>query len=69
MLAGGAAGATPYHHAGSSELFYVVSGAPQMLADERVLTARAGDLVVVPPDMVHAFAAALFPAARAPAFR
>jgi mannose-6-phosphate isomerase-like protein (cupin superfamily) len=54
----GAAGATPHHHTGSSELFYVVSGAAELLAGERVVTAREGDLVVVPPGTVHAFAAA-----------
>ncbi len=54
----GAAGATPHHHTGSSELFYVVSGAAEMLTGGRVLTAREGDLVVVPPGTVHAFAAA-----------
>jgi quercetin dioxygenase-like cupin family protein len=57
-LLGGAAGATPHHHTGSSELFYVVSGAAEMLTGQRVLTAREGDLVVVPPGTVHAFAAA-----------
>jgi mannose-6-phosphate isomerase-like protein (cupin superfamily) len=54
----GAAGATPHHHTGSSEMFYVVSGAAEMLTGERVLTVRGGDLVVVPPGTVHAFAAA-----------
>lgn len=54
----GAAGATPHHHTGSSELFYVVSGAAEMLTGQRVLAAREGDLVVVPPGTVHAFAAA-----------
>jgi mannose-6-phosphate isomerase-like protein (cupin superfamily) len=54
----GAAGATPHHHTGSSELFYVISGAAEMLAGERVVTAAEGDLVVVPPHTVHAFAAA-----------
>jgi quercetin dioxygenase-like cupin family protein len=54
----GAAGATPHHHTGSSEMFYVISGAAEMLTGERVLTAREGDLVVVPPGTVHAFAAA-----------
>ena len=57
-LLGGAPGATPHHHTGSSELFYVVSGAAEMLAGEQVLTANAGDLVVVPAGTVHAFAAA-----------
>ena len=54
----GAAGATPHHHTGSSELFYVISGAAEMLTGEQVLTAMEGDLVVVPPGTVHAFAAA-----------
>ena len=53
----GAAGATPHHHIGSSELFYVISGDAEMLAGERVLTVAEGDLVVVPPGTVHAFAA------------
>jgi mannose-6-phosphate isomerase-like protein (cupin superfamily) len=54
----GASGALPHHHTGSSELFYVLSGAAEMLTGERVLTAYEGDLVVVPPGTVHAFAAA-----------
>ena len=58
MLAGGASGAAPHHHDRSSELFYVVSGAAELLAGDRVLSARQGDLVVVPPGTVHAFAAA-----------
>jgi mannose-6-phosphate isomerase-like protein (cupin superfamily) len=48
-LAQGAAGATPHHHTGSSELFRVLSGAAEMLAGERIVTAYQGDLVVVPP--------------------
>src|SRR4030088_1066485 len=54
----GAAGATPHHHTGSSEMFYVVAGAADMPTSERVLTVRGGDRVVVPPATVHAFAAA-----------
>jgi len=57
-LLGGASGATPHHHTGSSELFYVASGTAEMLAGEQVLTVAEGDLVVVPPGIVHAFAAA-----------
>ena len=45
----GAAGATPHHHTGSSELFYVISGAAEMLTGERVLTAGEGDLIVSRP--------------------
>jgi mannose-6-phosphate isomerase-like protein (cupin superfamily) len=58
VLRHGAAGATPHHHTGSSELFYVVSGAAEMLTGERVVTVAEGDLAVVPPGTVHAFAAA-----------
>lgn len=58
MLLNGASGATPHHHTGSSELFYLVSGSAELLAGERVLTAAAGDPIVVPPGTVHAFAAA-----------
>jgi mannose-6-phosphate isomerase-like protein (cupin superfamily) len=57
-LATGANGATPHHHAGSAELFYVLDGSAQLLSGERVVTANRGDLVVVPPGMTHAFAAA-----------
>jgi mannose-6-phosphate isomerase-like protein (cupin superfamily) len=58
MLAGGASGAALHHHDRCSELFYVVSGAAELLAGDRVLSARQGDLLVVPPGTVHAFAAA-----------
>ncbi|MDR0343165.1 MAG: cupin domain-containing protein [Nocardiopsaceae bacterium] len=57
-LAGGADGASPHHHSGSAELFYVISGSAQLLAGERVLVAGEGDLAVVPSGLVHAFAAA-----------
>lgn len=58
MLTGGASGAALHHHNRSSELFYVVSGAAELLARDRVISAHQGDLVVVPPGTVHAFAAA-----------
>ncbi|MFI8105847.1 cupin domain-containing protein [Streptomyces sp. NPDC086023] len=54
----GADGATPHYHGGSSELFFVISGRAQVLTGERVVTAGPGDLVVVPPHLPHAFAAA-----------
>ncbi|GGV31274.1 cupin [Kitasatospora herbaricolor] len=56
-LARGADGASPHYHGGSSELFYVTDGELQVLAGEEVVTARAGDLLVVPPELPHAFAA------------
>jgi mannose-6-phosphate isomerase-like protein (cupin superfamily) len=58
-LSAGADGARPHHHAGSAELFYVIDGTAQLLSGEEIVTATGGDLVVVPPDKVHAFAAAL----------
>jgi mannose-6-phosphate isomerase-like protein (cupin superfamily) len=54
----GANGANPHHHAGSAEMFYVLSGTAQVLSGEEVLTASEGDLLVVPPKLPHAFAAA-----------
>jgi mannose-6-phosphate isomerase-like protein (cupin superfamily) len=56
-LAAGADGAAPHHHTGSSELFFVLDGEVQILSGDRVVTARAGDLAVVPPGTAHAFAA------------
>ena len=39
-------------------MFYVLGGEGQVLSGDDVLTAEEGDLVVVPPDVIHAFAAA-----------
>jgi len=57
-LGTGADGATPHYHACSWELFYVVDGAMEFLLDDRVSVVEAGDLVLVPPRMPHAFGAA-----------
>ncbi|MCW2886104.1 MAG: hypothetical protein JWL58_2966 [Streptosporangiaceae bacterium] len=57
-LGKGADGAYPHRHTGSSELFYILGGSLQVLAGEDVHTAHEGDLLVVPPNMPHAFAAA-----------
>jgi mannose-6-phosphate isomerase-like protein (cupin superfamily) len=54
----GANGANPHHHANSAELFYMLDGTAQLLSGDRVVTADRGDLVVVPPGLAHAFAAA-----------
>jgi mannose-6-phosphate isomerase-like protein (cupin superfamily) len=56
-LSDGADGATPHRHTGSAELFYVLDGAAQLLSGDEIVTASAGDLVVVPPGVAHAFAA------------
>ncbi|HLW00165.1 MAG TPA: cupin domain-containing protein [Ktedonobacterales bacterium] len=51
----GIEGARPHTHTKSAELFYVLAGELQVLAGERVITAGKGDLIVVPPNMAHAF--------------
>ncbi|MCW7944200.1 cupin [Streptomyces hygroscopicus] len=57
-LAEGADGAHPHLHNNSAEMFYLLDGAAEVLSGDEVLTAERGDLVVVPPGMPHAFAAA-----------
>ena len=47
----------PHRHDYASELFYILGGAFDLLAGANVITARAGDLLVIPPGTVHAFAA------------
>jgi quercetin dioxygenase-like cupin family protein len=54
----GAAGAPPHFHTTMSELFFVLSGALQVLVDEEVTTLEAGDTLLVPPYTPHAFGAA-----------
>ena len=57
-LSAGADGARPHRHANSAELFYLLDGTAQLLSGDRVITAERGDLVIVPPGLAHAFAAA-----------
>ncbi|GAA2255605.1 cupin domain-containing protein [Actinomadura luteofluorescens] len=57
-LGAGADGAKPHRHDGSAEMFYMLDGTAQLLSGEQVVTAERGDLVVVPPGLPHAFAAA-----------
>ncbi|MEU7277939.1 cupin domain-containing protein [Streptomyces sp. NPDC045431] len=54
----GADGAKPHRHLRSTELLYVLGGALEVLLDADVRTVTAGDLVVVPPGLTHAFRAA-----------
>jgi len=54
----GAAGAPPHTHHSASELFLVLDGALRVLLDAEVAVLRAGDLLVVPPGVAHAFEAA-----------
>ena len=39
-------------------MFYVLEGGVQVLSGTEIVTAERGDLIVVPPQMPHAFAAA-----------
>jgi len=57
-LLGGADGAKPHYHSSSAELFYLLGGSAQLLLGDQVLVAAEGDLVLVPPGLPHAFAAA-----------
>jgi uncharacterized protein (TIGR03086 family) len=56
-LSEGQLGANPHVHTRTSELFFVLDGSIDVLAGDDVVTATAGDLVVVPPGHPHAFAA------------
>jgi mannose-6-phosphate isomerase-like protein (cupin superfamily) len=58
QLHSGGTEASPHHHTRSSELFYVLGGTIDVLTGDHVRTASAGDLVLVPPGVAHAFAAA-----------
>ncbi len=55
--------ALPHYHTRSSELFFVLSGALQVLLGDEIVTLNEGDILVVPPYLHHAFGAA--PGARA----
>ncbi len=56
-LGRGADGAVPHRHDNSSELFYILDGVFDLLVADTIVTARADDLLVVPPGTAHAFAA------------
>jgi mannose-6-phosphate isomerase-like protein (cupin superfamily) len=57
-LSDGVDGASPHHHTGSAELFYVIRGWAQVLVGDDVVVAGEGDIALVPPGLQHAFAAA-----------
>lgn len=57
-LEAGAAGAKPHHHKRSSEAFYVLDGALEMLIDGESVTVEKGGYAVIPPGVVHSFGAA-----------
>ena len=51
-------GASPHHHEHTAEVFYILAGTIELLIGEDIVVADEGDLVVVPPGVPHAFAAA-----------
>lgn len=51
----GADGARPHRHDRSAEMFYVLDGSLRVLSGSDILSAEAGDVIVVPPRMPHAF--------------
>lgn len=53
----GADGAKPHHHTKSAEMFYILDGRVEVLSGKEIVRAEAGDVIVVPPLMAHAFAA------------
>ncbi|MCW2800336.1 MAG: Cupin domain protein [Aeromicrobium sp.] len=57
LLRDGAEGAAPHRHFTYAEIFYVLSGAVDVLVGEEVLQLIEGDLVVVPAGVDHAFGA------------
>ncbi|WP_369240201.1 cupin domain-containing protein [Streptomyces sp. R21] len=57
-LTDGADGAKPHRHSQSAELFYLLDGTARLLSGDQIVTAERGDLVIVPPGLAHAFAAA-----------
>jgi quercetin dioxygenase-like cupin family protein len=53
----GADGARPHRHEKSAEMFYILGGRVELLSGSDVIKAEAGDVIVVPPRLPHAFAA------------
>ena len=47
----------PHRDDNSSELFYILDGALDLLVRDDIVTAHTGDLLVVPPGSAHTFAA------------
>ncbi len=53
----GADGARPHRHDRSAEMFYILGGVVQVLSGREILQAEQGDVIVVPPQLPHAFSA------------
>ncbi|MET8429340.1 cupin domain-containing protein [Nocardia sp. NPDC004860] len=57
VLPAGTDGPPPHFHTTSAELFFLLGGTLRVLAGEEILTMGEGDFLLVPPAMVHAWAA------------
>ncbi|GIH17232.1 cupin domain-containing protein [Rugosimonospora africana] len=55
-LGRGVSGPPPHFHTESSELFFMLDGALRVLTENTVVTVTAGDFLLVPPRMTHAWA-------------
>jgi quercetin dioxygenase-like cupin family protein len=53
----GADGARPHRHEQSAEMFYVLEGVVRVLSGKEIVRAQRGDVIVVPPQLPHAFSA------------
>lgn len=58
MLRDGADGGNPHHHTAMVEVLYILRGQLHVLLGDELTEAGAGDLIIVPPGVTHAFAAA-----------
>lgn len=51
----GSTGAPPHFHSAGTEMFFVIDGTFQVLAHDEIHTLQAGDVMVIPPGLHHAF--------------
>ncbi|WP_083864841.1 cupin domain-containing protein [Nocardia brevicatena] len=57
FLPAGADGPPPHYHSTSAELFYMLDGRLRVLAGDEIHEIGAGDFLLIPPNMTHAWAA------------
>ncbi|WP_406278367.1 cupin domain-containing protein [Nocardia sp. NBC_00881] len=57
FLPKGADGPPPHYHSTSAELFYMLDGQLRVLAGDEIHEVGAGDFLLIPPNMTHAWAA------------
>lgn len=57
FLPAGTDGPPPHYHSTSAELFYMLEGSLQVLAGEEIFVISAGDFLLIPKNMTHAWAA------------